>query len=425
MKCNWMKNRKVKSMCTLFTALLCTACGQTEDTTPLLLPPTPTLAATVSPDVSRTPSPTLTPEISVTPTPTLAPTLTLEITETPTLTPTMAPTDTPTPEPTLEVKENEDTVQQDTSWLAEVDLLKEELVWEKRAVLLKEQDVFFACMPEHWRVRTHPDRSTIFIGYPYEEELESIWRKHAGTEVLEELYYKLWIKDYDENERIWTVTEPMGEFEFADGKIGEKGLQKTEWTDLTQEEDEYTELIISEDEKYYLEIYQMSESLYRIFQRMSEEFFDSMMFQTGQLGSTQKKPLCERDKIHVYANGPIRFQAEVPEGILFERKEVDEAGYSLFFYLDDEKTSYVELYYEDENEAIRQDWFYTECFGKKLTDSTYKETAVYDTQKFGHNIYYRYRFWDSWDVFAEVCIPEEKSDLIPVALDIMESVDLY
>ncbi len=347
----------------LAAALLCTACGQAEDTTQELPPPTPTLAATDTPEISVTPKPTL--EIN----------------------PTVSPAE----------KETTEAAQ-----------------WSKHAFLLENDDVFFVRMPQEWRGFVDLENPVATVYCP---ALKGLSNGYEG-------YYDLTVKEavclYEGDK----LSDEGESFTFYNGEIGKKYIRKGDAAvphPVLSGSEIREEIIFSPDGQYVFTTNALSSGQYKEYQKQSEQLYKTMMFQSGRIGEKQEEALQVRDNVHIYVCGNIPVEADVPEGVLFERKSGETGNTSLVFYLDESKKYYVELL--QEVDGIRCDLFY-EAYGKMVTEEDYKEPAIYHEKTSGGVTSYVYQFLYGEELYAEFCVPAGDETMLQTALDIVKSMEL-
>lgn len=288
---------------------------------------------------------------------------------------------------------------------------QEECSWGKHAFLLNDEDIFFASMPDDWRsFRPNNTYNTlVFIYCPDEEMLSNGW----------EAYYTLSIKEYTSE-----IFLPMDHFIFADGQTGEKYViddnrknKLPNWKD----QGEHTDGIISADKKYLFSTstYKtLTNGQYEKYLKYAEKFYNSMIFQKGQIGLLQED-LTKQDMVRLHIGGRLCLDVTVPEGMFFEVRGSDDTDYSLFFYLDEKKENYIEICNDYKGDRSDEFW---ELYGKMLTDPTYEEDAEYTVKISNNKTNYKYNFLCGRRVLAEILVPEDNGQMLKMALDIVRSI---
>ncbi len=303
-------------------------------------------------------------------------------------------------------------------------------VWTKRAVIMGE-DVFFASMPESWKIkliyREDGNNFEAYICSAYDEDESEENMLSADDGWNGPRMFREFSLTSAEN---WYSSDKERLNEVKKESVEETGgyyLWKDEEFPVMFGSGEkcYNEFIVSPDEKYVFSTQAMKEYQYQQYQEYAAPLYDSIKFQRGQIGEKQETELSKREKVRVYGCGLIMFEAEVPEGIHFEVNANPGTNYSIFFYLDDSKKSYVELFYE--KKEYRAERFY-EIGSKFLAGEDYKEAAEYYSYTYDGVTLQVTQFWYSHNeepVFAEFHVPEGEEELLQVALDIVKSIDLY
>lgn len=292
---------------------------------------------------------------------------------------------------------------QEGEWL----VIPEEVTWNKHAFLLEGEDIFFADMPEHWIGFAQNTGAVIFVPTP--GRVSSSMRKE---------YERLLV--YKKNQDL----DSLEDFVFADGKVGKKwSVHRYDQKGLGDGQGNmgmHAINIFSADDKYMFRTdwYEGLTNLqYEEYQKYSDRFYESMMFQNAQIGLAQAESLKKRDKVRLHAYlKSLCLDITVPEGIEFHISDL--YGDWLILNLDG---GYVRVVYNSPAGEIGEDFW--DMDRKMLTDETYEEKAAYAVgNRRGEYVYYIYEFIHSQDIYAAIEVPEGDEEMLAVALDIVRSI---
>lgn len=289
-------------------------------------------------------------------------------------------------------KKNDNEQEKSENQLQEVEqiMAQKEVTWSKHAFLLEGEDIFFVNMPNNWKgvCRQYSALVSIYVpteGMPSQDQREEFCRLSVAE-----------CEDAIKN---------LEDFTFADKRVGKRNGLK----------------IYSADGKYRFMIENSTTNVQRReYQEQSEKFYDSMMFQNGQIGLTQTESLERRDKVIFHVGWePLWLDVTVPEGIFFECRA--SGSYYLTLYIDESKENCVMISYDTDGSDWNEDFW--DKSGKILTDESYEEAAsyaVYRGQE-GKTVY-MYGFISREPIFAKIIVPEDNEKMLAAALDIVKSI---
>ena len=275
--------------------------------------------------------------------------------------------------------------------------------WEKRAYLLDGENIFFASMPEEWK--TYISNEVVQIHCP---------DRGVKDSDVQEYFYMYVGKVYED-----ALTYVSEDFKFADGFVGRRYIERNVKMDKGEEEGSYIEGIISADRQHLIYLcnydYGLNKGQYGRHKEALEQFYQSAVFQSGQVGIDKN----QGDKIRLFIRTDNNIELDIPEGTVFEKVEENDAV-CLKFYLDEEKEGVLNLY------PYGCQYFNDEVWENKkrlLTDSSYQTDARCYFMEYGGRKIGQFSFLNS-DLVVEFSVPEEEEGMSEMAKQIIKSVQV-
>lgn len=295
---------------------------------------------------------------------------------------------------------------------------------KKDAYFLDDNTLFIAKIPSNWY-------GEIWENNSYFPTLQFTCIDSAPLGVLDTNFFTLQVGKYSDKK--YSEEFVKAAFRYRDGQEGYRLARSFEDDYDGENAEYYQESLIMPDGRFATELdgvwdVYITTERYAQNKKTIEEFYRSIEYQVGgeRIGKAQEEASGKQNKINLHVCNPsyLDMEVEVPEGILYKREffENDNGNRELRirFYLDDRKSSYVEIF-SDQSGFFRE-YFVTD-FHFWLDFQNYREKVAYAEYKENDIWRLLYVFWDG-KAGASVHIKEGQEDLCALAKEIVGSVHI-